>query len=120
MMDALTALVLLGIGFCVVKKRLLPRLKKDRQGALPEVEDVAAMPDSKGPDFCILSFNTADFTRTDDLAHCVEYELGNTISGLKKENCRLTGDPFPVVIGSSLLIFLYYRSGKEQMEEVAG
>lgn len=118
MMDALTALVLLGIGFCVVKKRLLPRLKKDRQGAFPEAEDVAA--DSKGPDFRILCFNTADFTRTDDLAHCVEYELGNTISELKKENCRLTGDPFPVVIGSSLLIFLYYRSGEEQMEEVAG
>ena len=112
MMDALTAIVLLGIGFCVVKKRLLPRLKKNRQGALPEAEDVAV--DSKGPDFRILSFNT------DDLAHCVEYELGNTISELKKESCRLTGDPFPVVIGSSLLIFLYYRSGKEQTEEVAG
>ncbi len=120
MMDAATALVLLGIGFWVVKKRLLPRLKKNRQGALPESEDVAAMPDCKGLDFRILCFNTADFTRTDDFAHCVEYELGNTISELKKENCCLTGDPFLIVIGSSLLIFLYYRSGTVQAEEVAG
>ena len=108
MMDALTVLVLLGLGFYAVKKKLLPRLKKGGRDALPEKEkaDGAALLEQAVPDFRILSFNTDDFTRTDDMAHCVEYELGKAISDLKKEGYTLNGDPFPIVIGSSLLILL--------------
>lgn len=125
MMDALTVLVLLGLGFYAVKKKLLPRLKKGRRDALPEREqekkaDETALPGQAVPDFRILSFNTGDFTYTDDMAHCVEYELGKAISDLKKEGCTLNGDPFPIVVGCSLLIFLRYCRETEKTGEVEG
>ena len=122
MMDALTVLVLLGLGFYAVKKKLLPRLKKGGRDALPEKEkaDGAFMSGQAVPDFRILSFNTDDFTRTDDMAHCVEYELGKAISDLKKEGCTFNGDPFPIVIGSSLLILLRYCRETEKTGEVEG
>lgn len=120
MMDALTVLVLLGFGFYAVKWKLLPRLKKRGQDVLPEKADGAATSDSEQPDFCILSFNTGDFTHTDDLAHCVEYELGKTADSLKKDGCTLAGYPFPIVIGSSLLILLHYRREREKTGEVEG
>lgn len=120
MMDALTILVLLGLGLYAIKKKLLPRLKKGGRDALLEKrkEGEAAMPEHKELDFCILSFNTEDFTYTEDLAHCVEYELGKTMVGLKKEGCEFTGAPFPVVVGSILLIFLYYIREKAYTGEV--
>lgn len=122
MMDALSILVLLIIGIVVVKKRLLPRLKKDGQEKSPEKGGAASMTDCKQPDFRILCFNTGDFTHTDDLAHCVEYELGQAIGELEKEGCQLANDPFPIVIGSSLLVFLYYyrKAATVSTEEVAG
>ena len=54
MMDALTVLVLLGLGFYAMKKKLLPRLKKGGQDVLPEKgkADVAAMPEHAVPDIC--------------------------------------------------------------------
>ena len=121
-MDALTVLVLLGLGFYAMKKKLLPRLKKGGQDVLPEKgkADVAAMPEHAVPDFCVLSFNTGDFTYTDDLAHCVGYELQKAIGDLKKEGCTLKGDPFPIVIGSSLLILLCYCRDIEKTGEVEG
>lgn len=121
MMDALSILVLLIIGIVVVKKRLLPRLKKDGQEKSPEKGGAASMTDCK-PDFRILCFNTGDFTHMDDLAHCVEYELGQAIGELEKEGCQLANDPFPIVIGSSLLVFLYYyrKAATVSTEEVAG
>lgn len=119
MMDAVTVLVLLGFGFYVVKKRLLPRFKKGRQED-PTEKAAVCLPDCRQTDFRILSFNTGDFTYTEDLAHCVEYELAKAIGELKKEGCFLTGDPFPVVVGSSLLILLYYHRDTVHMEEVAG
>lgn len=125
MMDALTVLFLLGLGFYAVKKKLLPRLKKDGRDALPEKEkekkaDGASMSGQAVPDFRILSFSTGDFTHTDDMAHCVEYELGKAISDLKKEGCTFNGDPFPIVIGSSLLILLRYCRETEKTGEVEG
>lgn len=125
MMDALTVIVLLGLGFYAVKKKLLPRLKKGGRDALPEKEkekkaDGAALPGQAVPDFRILSFNTGDFTHTDDMAHCVEYELGKAISDLKKEGCTLNGDPFPIVAGCSLLILLRYYRETEKTGEVEG
>jgi len=122
MMDALSILVLLIIGIVIVKKRLLPRLKKNGQEKSPEKEGETSMADSKQPDFRILCFNTGDFTYTDDLAHCVEYELGQVIGELKKKSCQLANDPFPIVIGSSLLIFLYYyrEAATINTGEVAG
>lgn len=125
MMDALTVLVLLGLGFYAVKKKLLPRLKKGGQDALPEKgkekkADGASMSGQAMSDFCILSFNTGDFTYTDDMAHCVEYELGKTIGELKKEGCTLSGDPFPIVVGCSLLVFLRYCRETEKTGEVEG
>lgn len=123
MMDALTVLVLLGLGFYAVKKKLLPRLKKSGRDALPEKgkeekADWAALPGQVVPDFRVLSFNTDDFTRIDDMAHCVEYELGKAISDLKKEGCTLNGDPFPIVVGRSLLILLRYCRETEKTGEV--
>mgnify|MGYP001036717380 CR=1 FL=1 len=125
MMDALTVLVLLCLGFYAVKKKLLPRLKKGGRDALPEKEqekkaDGAAMSGQAVPDFRILSFNTGDFTHTDDMAHCVEYELGKAVSDLKKEGCTLNGDPFPIVVGCSLLILLRYCRETEKTWEVEG
>lgn len=125
MMDALTVLVLLGLGFYAVKKKLLPRLKKGGRDVLPEREqekkaDETALPGQAVPDFCILSFNTGDFIHTDDLAHCVEYELGKAVSDLKKEGCTLNGDPFPIVIGCSLMILLRYCRETEKTGEVEG
>lgn len=121
-MDALSVLVLLIIGIVIVKKRLLPRLKKNGQEKSPEKEGGTSMTDCKQPDFRILCFNTGDFTYTEDLAHCVEYELGQAIAELKKEGCQLANDPFPIVIGSSLLIFLYYyrEAATINTGEVAG
>ena len=122
MMDALSILVLLIIGIVVVKKRLLPRLKKGGQEKPLGKGGAASMADFKQPDFRILSFNTGDFIHTDDLAHCVEYELGQAIGELEKEGCQLANDPFPIVIGSSLLILLYYYrdTATATMGEVAG
>lgn len=120
MMDVLTVLVLLGFGCFFAKKKFFSYLKKRRQDAGVEKEERTALPEHRMPDFCILSFNTSDFTYTEDMAHCVEFELEKTIGGLKKEGCQLIGSPFPVVIGSSLLIFLYYQRGTAEMEEVAG
>lgn len=108
MMDWLTVLVLLIIGGVIVKKHLLPRLKKDGQGASPDKEGGIPGTEQAVPDFRILSFDKEDFTHTDDLAHCVEYELGKAIEDIKKEGSTLVGDPFPIVTGSSILILLYY------------
>lgn len=126
MMDALTVLVLFGFGFFLVKRKLLPRLKKDRQEgtveSTAEAGGVSKGMDSRQLDFRILSFNMGDFTYTEDLAHCVEYELGKAVSELKKEGCYLMNDPFPIVMGSSLLILLYYcrETAAVTAEEVAG
>lgn len=120
MMDALTVLVLLGLGFYAVKKKLLPRLKKGRQETPVQKECSTALPDCRQLDFRILSFNTGDFTYTEDLAHCVEYELAKAVGELEKEHCLLVRDPFPIVIGSSLLVLLYYYHDTVHMEEVAG
>lgn len=72
------------------------------------------------PDFRVLSFNTGDFIHTDDLAHCVEFELEKAISELKKDGCLLAGDPFPIVAGSSILILLNYKREAEQEREAEG
>lgn len=72
------------------------------------------------PDFRVLSFNTGDFTHTEDLAGCVEYELSKVISELKKEGCLLAGDPFPIVSGSSILILLNYKREAAQEKEAEG
>lgn len=118
-MDWLTVPVLLIVGFVIVKKKLLPRLKKNGQETVPDKKEGDPVTEQIVPDFRILSFNTVDFTYTEDLAHCVEYELGKAIGELKKEGSYLVGDPFPIVMGSSLLILLYYNR-KEQTEEVSG
>lgn len=123
-MDALTVLVLFIFLTVFVRMKLMSRRPKKQRGqdALPEREGGASMTDCKQPDFRILSFNTGDFTYTDDLAHCVEYELGKAIGDLKKEGCQLISDPFPIVAGCSLLVFLYYYRDAATIisEEVAG
>lgn len=108
MMDKLYVLFLIACVIYLVKNKLLPRLKKTGQKAIPEKESEVCVV-KETPDFRVLSFNTADFTYTDDLAHCVEYELEKSISDLKKEGFHLSGDPFPIVVGSSLLILLNYK-----------
>lgn len=117
-MDWLSVLALLIIGFVIVKKRLLPRLKKGGQEAAPDKEGEDPVMEQIVPDFRILSFNKGDFTYTEDLAHCVEFELGKAIGELKKEGSHLAGDPFPIVMGSSLLILLYYRNETAKTGEV--
>ena len=119
MMDAVYILVFCAVGFFLVKNKLLPRLKKTGQEAVPEKEGVACMNNAM-PGFRVLSFNTADFTYTDDLAHCVEFELGKAVSELKKEGCLLDGDPFPIVTGSSILILLNYKQKTAQEGEAQG
>lgn len=119
MMDAVYILVLCAVGFFLVKNKLLPRLKKTGQEAVPEKEGGACVKNEM-PDFRVLSFNTGDFTYKDDLANCVEFELGKAISELKKDGCLLVGDPFPIVAGSSILILLNYKQETviEKMKEV--
>lgn len=117
-MDWLSVLALLIIGFVIVKKRLLPRLKKGGQEAVPDKEGEDLMTEQIVPDFRILSFNKSDFTYTEDLAHCVEYELGKALDEIRKEGGTLAGDPFPVVMGDSLLIFLYYCRQRLKTGEV--
>lgn len=119
MMDAVYILVLCAIGFFLVKNKLLPRLKKGGQEAALKNEGVVPVKNGM-PDFRVLSFNTADFTYTDDLAHCVEFELSKAISELKKDGCLLTGDPFPIVTGSSILILLNYRQVTAKEKEAEG
>ena len=119
MMDAAYILVLFVLGFSLVKNKLLPRLKKTGQEASPEKEGGVPVKNEM-PDFRVLSFNTGDFTYTDDLAHCVEFELGKAISELKKDGCLLSGDPFPIVVGSSILILLNYKQETAQEREVEG
>lgn len=116
MMDMLTVIVLLIVGFVIVKKKLLPRLKNKGQEPTPEKEGGAAMR-NENPDFTILSFCSADFTNAEDFAHCVEFELGKEIRRLTEKGCRLIGDPFPVVVGEIMLIVLYYSGGTEKKEE---
>lgn len=118
MMDWLTVLVLLIIGGVLVKKRFLPRLKKNGQEAAPDKKGEDPVTEQTVPDFRILSFNTVDFTYTDDLAHCVEYELGKAVEDVKKEGGTLVGDPFPIVTGNSLLILLYYCRKTVKTREV--
>ena len=119
MMDAVYILVLCAIVFFLVKNKLLPRLKKTGQEAVPEKEGVACMNNAM-PGVRVLSFNTDDFTYTDDLAHCVEFELSKAVSELKKEGCLLDGDPFPIVTGSSILILLNYKQKTAQKGEAQG
>ena len=116
MMDAVYILVFCAVGFFLVKNKLLPRLKKTGQEDAPKKEGGAPVKNEM-PDFRVMSFNTADFTYTDDLAHCVEFELGKAISELKKEGCVLSGDPFPIVAGSSILILLNYKQKTAQEGE---
>lgn len=116
MMDMVTVLVLFVVGFVLVKNKLLPRLKKTGREASPEKEGGTPVKNAM-PGFRVLSFNTGDFTYTDDLAHCVEFELSKAVSELKKEGCLLDGDPFPIVIGSSILILLNYK--QETVQEGA-
>lgn len=118
MMDWLTVPVLLIIGFVIIKKKLLPRLKKKGQESAPDKKGGVSVEEDVMPDFRILSFNTGDFTYTEDLAHCVEFELGKAIGELKKEGSHLAGDPFPIVMGSSLLILLCYRKQTAKTGEV--
>ena len=119
MMDAIYILVLCAIGFFLVKNKLLPRLKKTGREAATEKEGGSSVKNEM-PGSCVLSFNTGDFTYTDDLAHCVEFELGKAIAELKKEGCLLTGDPFPIVAGSSILILLNYKRKTIQEGETEG
>ena len=119
MMDAVYILVLCAVGFFLVKNKLLPRLKKGGQEATLKKEGEVPLKNEM-PDFRVLSFNTADFTYTDDLAHCVEFELGKAISELKKDGCVLSGDPFPIVTGSSILILLNYRQVTVKEKEAEG
>lgn len=116
MMDAAYILVLCVVGFFLVKNKLLPRLKKTGQEAVPEKEGGSSVKNEM-PDYRVLSFNTGDFTYTDDLAHCVEFELSKVISELKKDGCLLAGDPFPIVAGSSILILLNYKRRTAQEGE---
>lgn len=120
MMDALSVLVMLGVGFILVKKKLLPRLKKGRQENTTEQAGGTAISCKETPDFRVLSFCSADFTYADDLGHCVEYELGKNLAELSKEGCTLLGDPFPVGIGNVLLIVLYYTKNTVKEGEVEG
>lgn len=119
MMDMVTVLVLFIVGFVLVKNKLLPRLKKGGQEAAQEKEGGTPVKNEM-PGFRVLSFNTADFTYTDDLAHCVEFELSKAVSELKKEGCLLDGDPFPIVAGSSILILLNYKQKTAQEREIEG
>ena len=119
MMDAVYILVLCAAGFFLVKNKLLPRLKKTGQESALKKEGGVPVKNEM-PDFRVLSFNTADFTYTDDLAHCVEFELGRALRELKDCDCCLIGDPFPIVSGSSILIFLYYRQETAQEKETEG
>lgn len=107
-MDWFSVLALFIVGGVIVKKKLLPRLKKSGQEASPDKAGGVSVTEKTVPDFCILSFNKGDFTYTEDLAHCVEYELKGAIDEIKKEGGVLVGDPFPIVMGNSLLIILYY------------
>lgn len=121
MMDMLTVILLICVMVWMVKKKFLPRLKKAGQEAASGKEGKAAVMKNETPDFRILSFRSTDFTREDDLAHCVEYELGKAFKELKDNGCRLMGDPFPVVMGENLLIILYYTDGSTaDSVEIAG
>lgn len=110
-MDMFTVIFLICVVVWLVKKKLLPRLKKTGQEAVSEKAGKAAVMVNEFPDFRILSFRSTDFARADDLAHCVEFELGRVLRELKDCDCRLMGDPFPVVMGENLLIILYYTDG---------
>lgn len=112
MMDALTVLFLIICVIYIVKTKLLPSRKKTGQESIPEKGGGDCVKNEM-PDFRVLSFNTGDFTHTDDLAHCVEFELEKVISELKKDGCLLAGDPFPIVAGSSILILLNYKREAE-------
>lgn len=107
-MDMFTVILLICVVVWLVKKKFLPRLKKTGQKAVSEKAGKAAVMVNEFPDFRILSFSSTDFARADDLAHCVEFELGRVLRELKDCDCRLMGDPFPVVMGENLLIILYY------------
>lgn len=121
MMDMLTVIFLICVVVWLVKKKLLPRRKKIGQEAASEKAGKAAVMKNEIPDFRILSFCSTDFTKEDDLAHCVEYELGKALKEIKDTGCRLMGDPFPVVMGENLLIILYYTDcSTADSEEAAG
>lgn len=121
MMDILTVLFLICVLVWVVKKKLLPRMKKGGQEAAAERETRADVMKDDTPDFRILSFRSTDFIQADDLAHCVEYELGKAFKELKDNGCRLMGNPFPVVMGENLLIILYYKDCRNaDSREAAG
>lgn len=121
MMDMFTVIFLICVIVWLVKKKFLPRLKKTGQEAASEKAGKAAVMGNVTPDFRILSFRSTDFARADDLAHCVEFELGRALRELKDCGCRLMGDPFPVVMGENLLIILYYIDcSTAESEEVAG
>ena len=119
MMDAVYILVICAVVFFLVKKKFLPCLKKTGQEAAPKKEGEAPVKNEM-PGFRVLSFNTADFTYTDDLAHCVEFELGRALRELKDCDCRLIGDPFPIVAGSSILILLNYKQKTAHEGEAQG
>lgn len=121
MMDMFTVILLICVVVWVVKKKLLSRFKKTGQEAVSEKAGKAVVMGNEAPDFRILSFRSTDFTHADDLAHCVEYELGEALKEIKDNGCRLMGDPFPVVMGENLLIILYYTDGSNaDGAEVAG
>lgn len=110
-MDMIMVILLICVVVWVVKKKVLPRFKKGGQEAASEKAGKAVVMGNEAPDFRILSFCSTDFARADDLAHCVEYELGKALKEIKDNGCRLMGDPFPVVMGENLLIILYYTDG---------
>ncbi len=121
MMDMFTVIFLICVVVWLVKKKLLPRFKKTGQEAASEKAGKAADMKNEFPDFMILSFRSTDFARADDLAHCVEFELGRALRQLKDDGCRLMGDPFPVVMGENLMIILYYTEcSNTDSVEVAG
>lgn len=121
MMDMLTVIFFICVVVWVVKKKLLSRFKKTGKEAASEKAGKAAVMKNETPDFRILSFKSTDFTHADDLAHCVEYELGKALKEIKDNGCRLMGDPFPVVMGENLMIILYYTDcSSADSAEVAG
>lgn len=120
-MDMLTVIFLICVVVWVVKKKVMPRFKKTGQNATVKKAEKVTVMGNETPDFRILSFRSTDFTHADDLAHCVEYELGKALKEIKDNGCRLMGDPFPVVMGENLLIILYYTDGSNaDCVEVAG
>lgn len=121
MKDMFTVIFLICVVVWLVKKKLLTRRKKNGPEAATEKAGKAAVMRNEIPDFRILSFRSTDFTHEDDLAHCVEYELGKALKELKDTGCSLMGDPFPVVMGENLLIILYYTDcSTADSVEVAG